>query len=83
MTVSDLNGMSPMPETDICYFSSSVMRFCATLENYGGNEITEMKIRIAIQKGAKHKGLDNVNFPVIKKLLKNPPKALQKHMPDD
>lgn len=72
-----------MPDTDICYFSFSVMQFCATLENYGRNEITEMKIRIAIQKTAKHKVLDNVNFPVIKKNKKNHPKALQKHMPDD
>lgn len=53
------------------------------LQNYGRNEVTEMKIRIAIQKRAKHKVLHNVNFPVIKKLLKKSPKALQNHMPDD
>lgn len=59
-----------MPDTDICYFSVSVTQFCATLGNYGGNEITEMKIRIAIQKRVKHKVLDNVNFPAIKKTIK-------------
>lgn len=53
------------------------------LQNYGRNEVTEMKIRIAIQKRAKHKVLHNVNFPVIKKLLKKSPKAFQNHMPDD
>lgn len=47
------------------------------LQNYGRNEVTEMKIRIAVQKRAKHKVLHNVNFPVIKKLLKYPPKLFK------
>ena len=66
MTACDLNSTSLVPDTDICYFSFSVTQFCATLENYGGNEITEMEIRIAVQKRAKHKVLSNVNLPVIK-----------------
>lgn len=78
-TACDLNSMSLMPDTDICNFSFSVMQFCAMLENYGGNEITEVKIRIAIQKRAKCKVLDNnVNFPIIKKTNKKLPKSSSK-----